>query len=210
MNPTKDEWIPWFITEPQFEQFRAIEFLNSYDAVIYVDTDIIIKPGSPNIIKKYRSDGTNIVLNTTIGNNLLGEKKPAVSGYNTGVVIWYNKSFNTKSLVNLKPKNYGYNLNTFALGDFIESRKDFKWWKRWDDFKPFIGKFKSGMYNDDKFMGFLISVFNIPVSHLHRKYNYIVTPNNINNILSDNIYFIHYTESNKNLMEKHYNLIMEQ
>lgn len=210
MSPTEDEWEPWFIPEPQFDQFRAIDFLKDYDAVLFVDTDILIKPESPNIVEEYKSKKSNIVLNTCIGNGILENEIGAVAGYNTGVVLYYKKSLNTTDLRNLKPKKYAYNEGIFLLGDFIEGRKDLKWWQRWEDFKPFIGKFKSGMHNDDKFMGFLISVFSLSISHLDRKYNYLFDPKNMNKIFSDNVYFIHYIESYKKYMKDHYNLIMEQ
>ena len=158
VSPTEEEWEPWFVPEPQFEQFRAIEFLKEYDAVLYVDTDVLIKPSCPNIVEKYKKDGTNIVLSTGIGTALLNKKRGAVGAYQTGVVIWYNKSLNTESLRDLKPIDYAYNGSHFALGDFIESRRDLHWWERWEDFKPFMGKFRSGMLNDEKFFGFIINI----------------------------------------------------
>lgn len=210
INPTEEEWIPWFISEPQFDKFRAIELLKDYDAVIYVDTDIIIKPNSPNVVEEYRNDCANIVLNTGIGNKLLGEKKPIVAAYNTGVILWYKESYSIKDLTKLDAKKYGYEQGVFCLGDFIENRKDLKWWERWEDFKPFIGKHKSGICNDDKFIGFLISIFNLPVSHLHKKYNYIINLKKMNDIFSEEIYFIHYVESRKQFIKQHCNLFMEQ
>lgn len=208
MSPTEDEWEPWFIPEPQFEQFRAVDFLKDYDAVLYVDTDVLIKPNSPNIVKKYYRKGVNIVLNTVIGNNIIEGTTGAVAGYNTGIVLYYKKSLNTDNLRKLKPEFHeGFGL--FSLGDFIESRKELRWWERWDDFKPFIGKFKSGMHNDDRFMGFLINMFMLPVAHLGREFNYLFDPKDMNKILSDDVYFIHYIESYKKYMNDHYNLIME-
>lgn len=209
MSPTEDEWEPWFIPEPQFDQFRAVDFLKDYDAVLFVDTDVLIKPDSPNIVKKYYRKGTNIVVNTAIGNNIVEDKLGAVAGYNTGVVLYYKKSLNTNDLRELRPKDYAYQNGHFCLGDFIESRKELRWWERWEDFKPFVGKFKSGMHNDDKFMGFLISTFSLSVSHLDRKFNYLFDPKDANKIFSDDLHFIHYIESHKKYMQEHYNLIME-
>jgi hypothetical protein len=209
MSPTEDEWEPWFIPEPQFEQFRAVDFLKDYDAVLFVDTDVIIKPNSPDIVKKYYWKGANIILNTAIGNNIIDGKRGALIGYNTGVVLYYKKSVNISDLRELKPK-YMENHGHFSLGSFLEPRKDLRWWERWEDFKPFLGKFKSGMHNDDKFMGFLINVFMLSVAHLDRKFNYLFDPKQIDNILSDKVYFIHYIESHKKYMKDHYNLIMEQ
>lgn len=209
LSPTEEEWEPWFIPEPQFDQFRAVEFLGDYDAVLYVDTDVLIKPNSPNVIEEYKKEGTNIILNTCIGNALLGERKGAVAGYNTGVVLYYNKSLNTNNLKELRPEEYAYHKGIFTLGDFIESRKELRWWERWEDFKPFIGKFKSGMHNDDKFMGFLITTFMLPVGHLHKKYNYIINSKKPYEALFDDVYFVHYTEDDKKYMQEHYNLIME-
>ena len=207
-SPSEDSWIPFFLPEPQFEQFRAIEFLKDYDAVIFVDTDILIKPNSPNIVNIYESNGTPIVINTAIGNNLSGDLGGAI-GVNSGVVIWYNKSKFTNNLYELKPIDYGWvNNNTFFLGEFIKERQNLKWWERWEDFIPFIGQFRSGYYNDDKFLGFIISVFSLPISHLAAKYNYrIRNKKDANKILDDDIHFIHYVGNSKQFMKKHYEVI---
>lgn len=210
MSPTEDEWEPWFIPEPQFDQFRAIDFLKDYDAVIFVDTDIIIKPGSPNIVKEYYRRGTNIVVNTSIGNNLLHNKSGAVLAYNTGVVLYYKKSINTNDLRELRPKDYAYHHGQFTLGDFIKSREELRWWERLEDFKPFISKCQSGMHNDDKFLALLVNLYSLSVSHLDRKFNYFFNPRKMNDIFSDEVHFIHYIESHKQFIEQHYNLIMEQ
>jgi hypothetical protein len=208
-NPTPDEWNPFCISEPQFEQFRCIEYLLDYDAVLFVDSDILIKPNSPNIVNEYSKNGTPVVVNTVIGNKLLGEKDHSIIGLNTGVVIWYKNSENIINLPYITGKHY-FDTDVYPLGSFIESRKKLKWWEQLEDFKPFIGKFESGFYNDDKFLTFLISVYNIPISHLHSKYNYRFTINKECDILSDNVYFVHYIKNMKSYIQKHYNLIMEQ
>lgn len=208
-NPTSDEWNPFFIPEPQFEQFRAIEYLKNYDAVLFVDSDILIKPNSPNVVEIYKKNKTPIVVNTGIGNKLLGEKDFPIVGINTGVVIWYKNSKNIKNLPYIKGYNYFHN-DICLLGSFFESRKNLKWWEKLEDFKPFVGKFESGFYNDDKFLTLLISMYNIPVSHLHSNYNYRFTSDRHCDILSNNIYFIHYMKNTKLHMKQHYNLIMEQ
>jgi hypothetical protein len=107
-NPTSEEWKPFCIPEPQFEQFRCIKYLKKYDAVLFVDSDVLIKPGSPNIIEEYRKDETSIVVNTSVGNKLLGEVDHSAIGLNTGVVIWYKDS---KNIINLP---YVTNIHNFA------------------------------------------------------------------------------------------------
>lgn len=206
-NPNPNEWNPFCIPEPQFEQFRCIKYLKDYDAVLFVDSDILIKPNSPNIVNEYKKNETAIVVNTSIGNKLLGEKDYSVVGVNTGVVIWYKNSKNIINLPYVSFDNY-FDNGVYPLGSFIESRKNFKWWKQLEDFKPFMGKFESGFHNDDKFLTLLISMYNIPVSHLHSKYNYMFTIGREHNILSDNIYFIHYLKNMKSYMKQHYNLII--
>jgi hypothetical protein len=207
-NPSPEEWEPFFISEPQFEQFRCIKYLEDYDAVLFVDSDILIKPNSPNVVEDYKKNETPIVVNTSIGNKLLGEKDYSVVGVNTGVVIWYKNSKNIINLPHLTLNHY-FDNGIYPLGAFIESRKDLKWWENLEDFKPFIGKFESGFYNDDKFLTFIISIYNIPVSHLHSKYNYRFTAGLNNDILSDNVHFIHYIANMKSYIKQHYNLIME-
>lgn len=213
LSPTEEEWEPFFISEPQFESYRAIDFLKDYDAVLYIDTDVIVKPNSPNVVERYRSDQTNVVVNTCIGNNLLGERWGAINGYNTGVVIWYNDSYNIKNLRDEKPKNWAYRNGHFILGDFIEDRKHLRWWHNLEDYKPFLGKFKSGMHNDERFMGFLINTFMLPASHLHEKFNYIIdwsrSPKRLPEALSENVHFVHYCGPDKQYMKEHYKLFTE-
>jgi len=206
-NPTPDQWTPFCIPEPQFEQFRCIKYLKDYDAVLFVDSDVLIKPNSPNIVKEYEKNKTSIVVNTSVGNKLLGEKDYSVVGINTGVVIWYKNSKNITDLPCASFDHY-FDNNVYPFGSFIESRKNLKWWKQLNDFEPLMGKFESGFYNDDKFLTLLISIYNIPISHLHSKYNYHFTIGRENNILSNNVYFIHYLKNMKSYMKKHYNLII--
>jgi hypothetical protein len=208
-NPTEDEWKPFCIPEPQFEQFRSIKYLNDYDAVLFVDTDVLIKTDSPNVVEEYRNDQTNLVVNTAVGNRLLNGTDESSIGVNTGVVLWFRDSPMIQGLPGIIPENNYYIGDTFILGSFIEERKHLKWWKQLEDFQPFIGKFQSGFYNDDKFLTFLISVWNIPVSHLHEKYNYRFSAGKKCDIMSDENWFIHYADNNKSLMKQHYNIIME-
>lgn len=206
-NPTSEEWEPFFIPEPQFEQFRCIKYLKDYDAVLFVDSDILIKPDSPNVVEEYKKNKTSIVVNTSIGNKLLGENDYSVIGVNTGVVIWYKDSNNIANLPYIKNDQY-FDNGVYSIGSFLESRGSIKWWKNLEDFESFIGKFESGFHNDDKFLTFLISIYNIPVSHLHSKYNYRFTNRTNSDILSDNIHFIHYIANMKSYIKQHYNLIM--
>jgi len=202
-NPTEDEWKPFCVDQPQFEQFRSIQYLNNYDVVVFVDSDVLIKPNAPNVVDEYKNDGTNIVVNTTVGNRILEGSSPSSIGVNTGVVLWFKSSKVIKDLYRIEADEI------FTTGDFFEFKKGLKWWEELEDLKPFMGKFPSGFYNDDKFLTFLISVYSIPTSHLHSKYNYRFSPRNKFDIMSDDNWFIHYTENTKSYMEQHYNIIME-
>lgn len=203
VNPSEEEWEPFCVDQVQFEELRAIKYLKHYDVVVYVDSDILIKPDAPNVVDEYKDDGTNIVVNTTIGNRILEGSSPSTIGVNTGVVLWFN---NSKFIKNLYGLDGG---NSFLFGSFVESRSGLKWWERLDELKPFMGKMRTGFYNNEKFLTFLISVYNIPISHLHSKYNYRISPHNNFDVMSDDNWFIHYTENTKSYMEQHYNIIME-
>jgi hypothetical protein len=209
-HKNKNTWTPWFLPETHWEQFRAIEYLKDYDAVLFVDSDVLIKPYSPNIVSEYQSFNTNLILNTRIGNQIFNYSVGTLS-INTGVVLWYNKSKYTDDLYNLTPKKYAYfNNDIFSLGKFLQKRENKRWWEDWQDFEFLIGKLSSGQYNEERFFSIIIEMFVIPTSHLHHKYNYRFTSLKNYDILSDNVHFIHYQTNSKNLMQKHYNLIMEQ
>jgi hypothetical protein len=208
----KQNWNPWFLPEPHWEQFRSIEYLKIYDAVLFVDTDILIKPNSPDIVKEYKHKEYPLIINTKIGNEFLGNDLGLVStiSLNTGVVLWYKKSKYINDLYNMNISNYYHNNNIFILGDFLEKRKNKKWWQDWNDFMPFIGKLSSGYHNEERFLSFITEMYIIPKAHLHEKYNYRFTLYKKPDILSEDIHFIHYANQSKKFMKQHYNLIMEQ
>jgi len=208
-NPTEEEWEPPFIPEPQFHQtFTPLKLLRNYDAIVKVDSDILIKPESPNVVKKYRGDGTNFVVNTPIG-NVLEKISWGRTSINSGVIIYYKESLNTKDMLGLTPSQDYTHKGIYMLCDYIkETRNNKRWWEDLEDFKPFLMKFPSGMYNDERLLSFLINLYSLPMSHLHFRFNFLLSDGNIKNILSDEAYFIHYVGSKKKYMEQHYNLIM--
>jgi hypothetical protein len=206
----KNSWTPSFFKDSfWFERFNAVKYLKDYDAVVYVDSDVLIKPSAQDIVKEYRKYNTNIVVNTSIGSKILNEtSRNYTIGVNTGVMIWYNKSKNTNDLYNLKPKNYAWHENTFTLGEFIRKRQNLRWWENWEDFSDFTGRCKFGLRHSDMWLPFITSIYILPMSHLDEKYNYKFSPKKENDIMLDDIQFIHYEMNTKNYMEKHYNLIM--
>jgi lipopolysaccharide biosynthesis glycosyltransferase len=56
INANIKDHIPYMFNSLNFDKFKAIEFLKDYDAVLYIDTDILITPDAENIVK-------NIILN---------------------------------------------------------------------------------------------------------------------------------------------------
>ena len=210
----KESWIPLFpfMPVPGWEQFRAIRYLKDYDAVLFVDSDILIKPYSDNIVKKYKNEGSNIIVNTRIGNKVLNTDQKNTLQFNTGVMIWYNNSFLCNNLYDYRPINSAYwasgSKTRFLLGDFIESRMKLRWWERWEDFSMFIGKNKSGIPDDERFLTLIISLFDIPIGHLDYRYNYrFVNEQKLSEEIN-NVQFIHYLGKKKMYMQKHYDLIM--
>lgn len=200
---TEDDWEPFCMPEPQFEQFRSIEFLKDYDAVLFVDTDILIKPNSPNVVESHRKNRCCVVVHTTVGQRVHTPYYEKVIGLNSGVVIWYKKSNVTNDLYSITYEAYQ------NIGDYFSGREHMKWWENLQDFQPFMGKFDSGFHNDDKFLTWMISTFNLTCAHLDRKYNFMFTEKDRCDILSENVHFIHYIGSNKTFLEQDYNLIME-
>ena len=207
----KESWIPLFsfIQEPQWEQFRAIRYLKDYDAVLFVDSDVLIKANADNIIEKYKNENSNIIVNTRIGNKILNTNyEKNTLQFNTGVVLWYNKTQNIENFYNLKPRNYAYRNDHFLLSKFVENRKGLRWWENWEDLQDFVGKYPTGRLHDEKFLSLIISLFDLTFAHLDCKYNYRF----INEELFYNHFnyaqFIHYPGKKKQFMKKHYNLIM--
>lgn len=206
-----ESWQPFSFKESYFERFKSIKYLKDYDAVVYVDSDVLIKSTAPDIVKEYRKDNTNVVVNTSIGSKILEEtSRNYTIGVNTGVMIWYNKSRNTENLYSLRPRDYAWSNGTFNLGEFIKKRQDLRWWENWEDFSDFTGRCKFGLRHSDMWLPFIVSLYTLPMSHLNEKYNYKFSPKKERDILSETVQFIHYEMDTKQYMEKHYDLIMEQ
>lgn len=205
---TEEEWKPFVLfdnPQPQFEQYRSIEFLKDYDAVLYIDTDILISPNAPNIIDEYNDRAANIYVNTLIGNRILHPevKEKSLTGVNTGCVLWYNNSDNLKNLYDLYARNA-------STSPFLSSRDNLKWWEKWEDFIPYMDMFENGFVNDDRFITWLATTFNIPLNHLHKKWNLQYHDKYLNGILNEDYYFIHYAAQNKELMKKHYEVLYNE
>jgi lipopolysaccharide biosynthesis glycosyltransferase len=209
-NPNENDYIPFLFNSPNFDQFKAIEFLKDYDAVLYVDSDILITSDAENIVKKYNTGFSNVVVNSAYGDKAVYRDTHAfkrLKGVNTGVVLWYNNSIALNGLYDFTLSSIEDNitLSQWTL-DNVDLNK--KWWETLEIFKPFLSKFKTGYYEDDKFLDFITHLYDIPRDHLDRIYNYTFPKNkNLNLFKNDAPQFIHFIGERKMYMKEYFDLI---
>ena len=206
--------IPYMFNSLNFDKFKAIEFLKDYDAVLYIDTDILITPDAENIVAKYNTKFANVVVNTSYGDKAIYrdlQSLKKVKGISSGVIIWYNNSMIIRDLYNFSlDKIHENNFSQWMIDNLDLSKK---WWEDLDPFKPHLRyhlgtQTRMGCYDCDEFLDFITNLYNIPRDHLDRIYNYAFPKNkNLNLFKNDAPQFIHFIGTKKMYMKEYFDFI---
>jgi|TARA_R110000822_G_scaffold91775_1_gene211400 hypothetical protein len=196
-NPNEDDYKPFLFNCTNFERFKIFKHLEHYDAILWVDSDVLIVPNADNIVEKYNTGYSEIVVNTSIGDKAIYKDKMAYKrcGFaNGGVQIFYRYS----DFIDLHSYVYRLKYNNINIKDL--------WWKNLHLYEPLIAKIENGRYNNEQFLQLLIDRIGLHVDHLDRKYNYSFNKN-IRLFEDDSPQFIHFLGVTKKHMKRYFNLI---
>lgn len=162
-----------------FERFAIYDLLDTYERILYVDTDVIIKKNSPNIF--------DLVPQEQFG------------------VYFESDNFDRGGLIDDIKKHYNYHCLTryFNSGVMVASRihKPIFDMKRVAEYfnQPHI---THGPVTDQDYLNVRVHMDNIPICSLGYKYNYIIKRMNLNKF--ELAHFVHFAGcwNKKVLMKK--------
>jgi hypothetical protein len=185
----EEEYEPFVFGQSNFDQFKATTFFKKYDAVLYLDTDVLIMPWADNIIEEYspERDWSNIFVNTIIGNKLKNVYLYRAGSCNTGVVLYFKQAAGDTIDRKLRSKRF--------LKNIIEENAGL------------LTTFRSGQFDDDKFFYlFHNKLEGSRLCHLDAKYNTEFYSYNQN---LENVSFLHCSGGQKQHIERIYNKVYD-
>jgi hypothetical protein len=191
-SPNEVDYKPFLFNSLNFEKFKVFKYLEHYDAILYVDSDVLIVPNADNIVEKYNTGWSELVINTSIGDKALYKDKLAYKrcGFgNAGVQIYYRYS----DFSDLYSYKNVLKYNGVDIKDF--------WWKNLYLYEPLMTKMENGRYNDEDFLQLLTLTIGFHVDHLDRKYNYPFNKN-IRLFEDKSPQFIHFLMETKKHMKR--------
>jgi hypothetical protein len=194
---TKDEYIPYALNHHYFERYKFIEKLEEYDHVLCLDTDILIRKNSPNIIDEYK-DSHGFGINYSLVNNYLNIEPYRFSRpINCCVMLFNRKTARNNLPLHKWPTSYHNRTPWYkSLNNYSSLR--YRWNNKYFEYDT-----------DEALISRLIPIMQIPTFHIDYKWATQSTGAPIEKL--KNSYFLHYgmPEGKKQLIEDYKNLIME-
>ena len=166
-----------------------------------IDTDVLVTPDAEDIVKKYDTGYSNIVVNTSYGDKAKYRDDASLrrQGFcNQGVTIFY--------------RNSGYcDLYSFVHNEIsgVKCDKDY-WWKYLYLLEPHLTNtpHSDNTYNGESFLSYMINLFGIHVDHLDRRFNYLMSHDESDSLVSNrSSRFLHFVYDTKFHMKKYFDLI---
>jgi lipopolysaccharide biosynthesis glycosyltransferase len=189
-NRSQDSYMKHGGYLPIFEKENAFDYLDDYDQIAIIDADIYIREDAPNIF-----DSMNA--NKAFG-CVFEREMPITDQYK-------NKIYNYSAMqydglhnkgINFKPNTYGYEfanmgmivLNCKKFKSHINGQSARQFLTRLE-FKDFIdGKGAWKWSTDQTLLNYFLKKYNVPVEHMHWKWNGLYTANT----KIEECYFIHF------------------
>ena len=174
---SEEEYKPWAFGVETFDKYRAIQFLNEYDQVLYVDTDVIIHENADNIFEEFKDSGL-VGYFDNVADRYLHKDSNSVGKINSGVILFNNANKNLESglgklyKMDIFSGNYpceGTPSETHILKKFSKG----KWWEYWEEkHSENITYLKNKTASDENFFHYIVNLYTLLPFHIGRKYNY--------------------------------------
>lgn len=205
-NPKKDEYKPFAFNCQAFDKYFMLDnYSNYYDYLIWLDSDILIKPNAKNIILEHKhhfNEGCQILARLPQGEKYLYEDTMSATGHiNSGVLVFKTKHLNN----NFSNAHCARNHSFPQLSNVVDRFNKGYWYQYWEEkFKDDVVLRTNGSIVEEDILYKAIITYGIRLGALHRKWNYDVE---IMNEDYDKSYFIHYTHHAKTYMKRDYERI---
>lgn len=93
------------VTSPHFEKFRLYHLLNKYNRIIYLDTDMVVRPDCPNLFDTVPYNKLGL-FNEGPFVNRLEQMQEACRVYSIEIQKWKNEFYNTGVMVVSRPHKF--------------------------------------------------------------------------------------------------------
>jgi hypothetical protein len=163
---------------PIYEKENAFSLLNDYDRVAIIDADIYIRPDAPNIFEEFDDE---------YAFGAVSEREmPITQQYQIKIAGYSKMQYGTiHPKVDFKPNKLGfefYNMGMMVLNSekFLpylkgQTPEQFLFRSEFQDFIDGMGAWKWS--TDQTLLNYFVKRYNIPVQHMHWKWNGLYTAN---------------------------------
>lgn len=163
---------------PIFEKENAFDLLPEYDQIAIVDSDIYIRPDAPNIFDDF---GTDKPFGAVCEREMTINKQYAAKIRNYSNMQYHN--LHGKRGLDFKPNKLGYEFYNMGLMLLNQSFYEYinmpaKDWMAKVEFEPFVDGVGAWKWSTDQtLLNYFMKSRNVPVKHIHWKWNGLFTAN---------------------------------
>lgn len=190
-------------SHPFFNKYWAIERLDTYDQVLYADSDVLPKPDAENIFQTYAHSGwvglcSNIADQAEYG----FEDTRSMGPFNAGVLLFNNHAPYQTAL--LKDITIAAQLRPGLECPLPYMQRYLgKWWQYWDDeHSDELTLCSDGVTpNDEPLFWRILYLYSIRPFHIQRRFNYRVGRSRAHGRQAQ---FLHFLQDRKTELSKLY------
>jgi lipopolysaccharide biosynthesis glycosyltransferase len=210
---SEEEYTPWAFGVETFDKYRAIQYLDEYDQVLYVDTDVIIHPNADNIFEEFKDKGL-VGYFDNIADRYIHNDNYSIGKINSGVILYnnYNKNLNggqsKMCAMNIYSAHWPCR-GTDAEEYILKRYRKGKWWTYWEEkHSENITYLKNKTPSDENFFHYIVNLYTLLPFHIGRKYNYRKNfkekplVRHGSGMIETSPSFIHYEGATKSLIHK--------
>jgi hypothetical protein len=163
---------------PIYEKENAFDLLPKYDQIAIVDSDIYIRPDSPSIFEDF---GTGKPFGAVCEREMAINKQYVAKIQNYSRMQYHN--LHGKKRLDFKPNKFGYEFYNMGLMLMNQSFHDYikmpaHEWVTQSEFQPFIDGIGAWKWSTDQtLLNYFMKSRNVPVKHMHWKWNGLYTAN---------------------------------
>jgi hypothetical protein len=163
---------------PIYEKENAFDLLPEYDQIAIVDSDIYIRPDSPNIFDDFGVDNPF--------GAVCEREMPITKAYASKIKNYSNMQYSrlhNKRGSDYKPNDLGYEFFNMGMILLNKSFHEYvgmsaKTWLGQAEFQPFVDGVGNWKWSTDQtLLNYFLKTRNIPVKHMHWKWNGLFTAN---------------------------------
>lgn len=174
---------------PIYEKENAFDLLPEYDQIAVVDSDIYIRPESPNIFDDF---GTDKPFGAVCEREMSINRQYVAKIQNYSRMQYHN--LHGKRGLDFKPDKFGYEFYNMGLmlmnqSFYVYINMAARDWVTQSEFQPFVDGIGAWKWSTDQtLLNYFMKSRKVPVKHMHWKWNGLYTANK----KIDECHFVHF------------------